>query len=166
MGAGKSSIGRRLAVALKLPFADSDTVIEEETGVSISEIFAEKGEAWFRARERMTIARLLEGPPLVLATGGGGYMNAETRALISLRATSLWLKADLETLLERTARRDTRPLLRQGDPREILRALMDQRYPIYAQADIVIESGGGSQDETVASILAALDSYKHSKAAP
>lgn len=161
MGAGKTSIGRRLAQRLALPFYDSDQVIEEETGVSITEIFADKGEAWFRERERATIARLLEQGRIVLATGGGAYMNAQTRAVIAERALSLWLRADLETLVERTSRRTTRPLLMQGDPREILKRLMDERYGVYAQADLIVDSDAqASHDATVDRIMTLLEKRK------
>jgi len=140
MGAGKSAIGKRLAVRLDLPFVDADAEIEQAAGATIEQIFADYGEAYFRDGERRVIARLLEGGPQVLATGGGSYMNPETRARIKAGAVSLWLKADLPLLLQRVSRRDNRPLLKGGDPKEIMERLMKERYPIYAQADITVES--------------------------
>jgi shikimate kinase len=140
MGAGKSAIGRRLAKRLGLDFVDADKEIEAAAGMSINDIFAEHGEAYFRDGERRVIARLLDGGPIVLATGGGAYMNEETRAEIAGKGMSIWLSAKLEILLERVSRRDTRPLLKTGDPREIMQALMDERYPVYAQADVTVES--------------------------
>lgn len=140
MGAGKSAIGRRLAKRLELDFVDADKEIEAAAGMSINDIFAEHGEAYFRDGERRVIARLLDGGPVVLATGGGAYMNDETRAAIAEKGLSIWLNAKLKVLLERVSRRDTRPLLKTGDPREIMQTLMDERYPVYAQADITVES--------------------------
>jgi len=134
MGAGKSAIGRRLAKRLGLE------EIEAAAGMSINDIFAEHGESYFRDGERRVIARLLDGGPIVLATGGGAYMNGDTRAEIAKKGLSIWLNAKLNILLERVSRRDTRPLLKTGDPREIMQALMDERYPVYAQADIAVES--------------------------
>jgi shikimate kinase len=130
MGVGKSSVGRRLAAALNLPFRDADTEVETAAGRSIPEIFAALGEAAFRDGERRVIARLLEGPPHVLATGGGAFMNPETRALIKAQAISVWLKADLEVLARRVGRKDTRPLLTGKDPMEVLKAQAEVRYPI------------------------------------
>jgi len=140
MGAGKSAIGRRLGKRLGLRFVDADKEIEAAAGKSINEIFADHGEAYFRDGERRVIARLLSEGPIVLATGGGAYMNEATRAEIAEKGVSIWLKADLEVLMERVSRRDTRPLLKAGDPREIMKRLMDERYPVYAGADITIES--------------------------
>lgn len=140
MGAGKSAIGRRLAKRLELDFTDADKEIEAAAGMSINDIFAEHGEDYFRDGERRVIARLLQGGPIVLATGGGAFMNDETRAEVAALGVSIWLRAELDILLERVSRRDTRPLLKTGDPREIMQALMDERYPVYAQADITVES--------------------------
>ncbi|MEZ5925639.1 MAG: shikimate kinase [Hyphomicrobiaceae bacterium] len=140
MGAGKSSIGRRLADRLELPFVDADTAIEEAAGKSITEIFAEHGEEYFRDGERRVIARLLEDGNKVLATGGGAFMSEGTRTLIRERAISIWLRAELPVLLERVKRRSNRPLLRSGDPAAVLQRLMDERYPVYALADIAVES--------------------------
>lgn len=156
MGAGKSCIGQRLAARLGLPFTDADDEIEQAAGCAIPDIFELYGEAAFRDGEKRVIARLLEGPVQVLATGGGAYMNAETRALIAERAISIWLRADLELLLNRTARRGDRPLLAKGDKRAKLERLMAERYPVYAEAEIVVDSANESPDVTVERVLAAL----------
>ena len=133
MGTGKSSIGRRLATLLHLPFVDADEAIEQAAQLSISEIFERHGETAFRDGERRVIARLMVGERKVIATGGGAFINPETRALILAKAITVWLDADIDTLVERTTRKDTRPLLRQGDPREILTRLRDERRPAYAE---------------------------------
>jgi shikimate kinase len=156
MGAGKSSIGRRLATALGVSFRDADAEIEAAAGCTINEIFARYGEDSFREGERRVLARLLSGPPHVLATGGGAFVDPETRERIKRDAISVWLKADLELLLDRVGRRDTRPLLKNGDPRATLERLMKERADIYAEADIAIESGGGPHGEVVKRIVAAL----------
>ncbi|WP_397418186.1 shikimate kinase [Phenylobacterium sp.] len=156
MGVGKSSVGRRLAAALNLPFRDADTEVETAAGRSIPEIFAALGEAAFRDGERRVIARLLEGPPHVLATGGGAFMNPETRALIKAQAISVWLKADLEVLARRVGRKDTRPLLTGKDPMEVLKAQAEVRYPIYAEADITVETGDAAHQVTVNHVLKAI----------
>ena len=156
MGAGKSSIGRRLALALDLPFKDADEEVERAAARSIPEIFEYLGEAAFRDGERRVIARLLDDPPHVLATGGGAFMNAETRALIRQKAISIWLKADLEVLLRRVARRTDRPLLKDGDPRAVLEALSRERDPIYGLADIRVESVETAHQATVQAIIDAL----------
>jgi shikimate kinase len=141
MGAGKTSIGRRLAKILGTPFSDADEEIVAAAGLSIPDIFQLYGEPRFRELERRVIARLLEGGPMVLALGGGAFMDPDTRARIAARAVSVWLRADLETLVARTSRkRGTRPLLERGDPHEILAALMRDRYPVYALADFTIDS--------------------------
>ena len=140
MGAGKTAVGRRLANWLDLPFTDADSEIEQAAGQSIKEIFAEHGEAYFREGERKVIARLLEGGPQVLATGGGAYMSPETRAAIKARGISVWLKADLRVLLKRVGRRDNRPLLSVDDPEAVMKRLMAERNPVYAEADITVES--------------------------
>jgi shikimate kinase len=156
MGAGKTAIGKRLAARLELPFVDTDKEIEQAAGCAIPEIFARFGEPAFRDGERRVIARLLAGPRCVLATGGGAFMDAETRAAVKARGLSVWLKADLDTLVRRTARRTNRPLLSRGDPREILSGLMQQRNPVYAEADIHVQSLEAPPDETTARVLDAL----------
>jgi shikimate kinase len=163
MGVGKSSVGRRLAAALELPFRDADHEVEQAAGRSIPEIFEAMGEAAFRDGERRVIARLLDEPPHVLATGGGAFQNAETRALIKQKAISVWLRADLEVLVRRVARKDNRPLLRGKDPLETLRALAEVRYPNYAQADIVVETGDAPHHVTVEAILDALGRREESQ---
>lgn len=153
MGAGKSCIGRRLAQRLNRCFVDADTEIERAAGCSISDIFAERGEAYFRSGEKRVIQRLLQTPGQVVATGGGAFMDPDTRSAIADAGLSVWLRADLELLVKRTSRRNTRPLLRQGDPREILRRLMDERYPVYALADVTVEVDEGPPDATVDRVL-------------
>ncbi len=165
MGAGKSCVGRRLAKMLGLPFVDADDEIEEAAGCSIPEIFELYGEAEFRDGERRVMARLLDGGPQVLATGGGAFLNPETRATIRERGISVWLRADLETLLARTSRRTDRPLLRNGDPRETLSALIEERYPIYAKADITVDTGDGSSAATARAVLDALRRHLNHAAA-
>lgn len=140
MGAGKSSVGRKLGGRLGLPFVDADTKIEEAAGMSIPDIFETRGEAEFRSGEARVIARLLEGGPQVLATGGGAYMNPDTRALIRTKGVSVWLKADFDVLMKRIKRRTDRPMLKTADPAATLKQLMDVRYPVYAEADITVES--------------------------
>lgn len=157
MGSGKSAVGRRLATALGMAFRDADTEIEAAAGCSVNEIFARYGEPAFRDGERKVVLRLLEGPPLVLATGGGAFVDAETRARIKTKAISIWLKADLDLLTERVSRRQTRPLLNNGNPREVLEKLMRERAPIYSQADITIESDDGPHETIVKRIMAALE---------
>lgn len=159
MGSGKSTVGRRLAKRIGLPFVDSDSEIEQAAGRSISDIFEEFGEAEFRAGERRVMARLLDGEPKVIATGGGAFLDDETRARIKAEAISVWLDADLDVLAARTSRRDTRPLLRGGDPRTILERQARERRPIYAQSDIHVRSGEGPHGEVVEAILDALDNH-------
>ncbi len=156
MGAGKSSIGRRLATRLGLPFRDADTEVEAAAGCTIDEIFARFGEAAFRDGERRVIRRLLAEAPHVLATGGGAFMDPETRGLIRGQGISVWLRADLDVLVARTARRSNRPLLKQADPREVLARLIEVRYPVYAEADIVIDTDESPQDVMVDRVVAAL----------
>jgi shikimate kinase len=164
MGAGKTAVGRRLANRLDLPFIDADTEIEVAAGASVSEIFAEHGEAYFRQGERKVIARLLENGPQVLATGGGAYMNADTRANIKARGLSVWLKADIKVLMKRVGRRDNRPLLAGSDPEKVMKKLMDERYPIYAKADVTVESRDVPHDVIVGAVIEALASKLGCKA--
>jgi shikimate kinase len=159
MGAGKTCIGRRLANRLGLPFVDADSEIEEAAGCTIEEIFERHGEEAFRDGERRVITRLLKQPVQVLATGGGSFMDPRTRSEIRKRAISVWLRADLELLLKRTSRRNNRPLLKHGDPREKLAKLIDERYPVYAQADIVVDSVDGPPETTLERVLSALADY-------
>jgi shikimate kinase len=160
MGVGKSSIGRRLAARLSIPFTDADAEIEKAARMSISDIFARDGEAYFRSGEARVIARLLESGPQALATGGGAFMNADTRALIKLKGVSIWLNAEFDVLLRRTSkRRNDRPLLQTDDPAETLRQLLAAREPTYALADLTVQSREVAHDAIVADILAALDSF-------
>jgi shikimate kinase len=158
MGAGKSCIGKRLASVLGLPFVDADREIEAAAGgCSIPDIFALHGEKVFRDGERRVIQRLLGNPVHVLATGGGAFMDPSTRALVKERGLSVWLKAELEQLLKRVGRRNDRPLLRDVDPREKLTELMNTRYPVYAEADLTVDSADGPPDITVQRVLRALE---------
>lgn len=156
MGAGKTSVGRRLASALELPFVDADNEIEAVADMTVSEIFAKFGEAYFRSGEQRVIARLLEGGQKVLATGGGAWMNAETREKIAAGGVSVWLKADVDVLLRRVRKRGGRPLLATPDPEGTLRRLIDERYPVYALADLSIISRDAPHEQTVADLLEAL----------
>ena len=160
MGAGKSSVGARLAEVLGSRFLDSDAEIETAANLTVPEIFERYGEAHFRAGERRVIARLLGGKPKILATGGGAFMQDETRRLIAGRAVSVWLTAELDLLVSRTAGRKHRPLLNAGDPREILAGLIETRYPVYALADLRVESLPGQTHESMARrIVAALEDH-------
>jgi shikimate kinase len=156
MGAGKTAVGRRLAVKLDLPFTDADSEIELAAGQTVSEIFADYGEPYFRKGESRVIARLLRDGPQVLATGGGAYMDEGTRANIKERGISIWLKAELPVLLHRVRRRDNRPLLASGDPDKVMRDLMKKRYPVYAEADITVESRDVPHELIVADTVEAL----------
>ena len=156
MGAGKTSVGKRLACRLEVPFVDADHEIEKAAGCEIPTIFECYGEAAFRDGERRVIARLLDNPPHVLATGGGAFMNEETRRKIKDNGIAVWLKVDIPTLVERVSRRNNRPLLAKGDPATILRDLAVQRDPFYAEAPITVESGAGPHDAVVESIITAL----------
>ena len=156
MGAGKSSIGKKLAHRLNMAFSDADDEIETAAGMKISEIFERFGEEYFRDGERRVIARLIEGKPMVIATGGGAFINDETRELIRKKALSIWLDADLEILVERVSRRQHRPLLTGKNPRDVLRALGEVRNPIYAQADLHIRTDTSPHAQAVEIILKAL----------
>lgn len=159
MGAGKSTVGRRLADATGRSFFDSDVEIEKAAGLSIADIFSIHGEAEFRRGERKVLERLLDGPPHVLATGGGAYLDPDTRSLLRERAVTVWLNADLETLWKRVSRRDTRPLLKAPDPKGVLQRLFNEREPIYSQADLSVKSVDGPHTATVRDILARLETW-------
>jgi len=156
MGAGKSSIGRKLAQRLNLSFVDADTEIEQAAGMSISEIFAKHGESYFRAGEARVIARLLDGGPQVMATGGGAFMHQQSREAIREKGISIWLKAEYDVLLKRIKRRGDRPLLKTEDPGETLRRLMQERDPFYAEADIVVHSRDVPHEIIIAEIICAV----------
>ena len=160
MGAGKTAVGRRVAQALGMPFVDADAEIEKAAGCSISDIFAVHGEAAFRDGERRVIARLLNDRVQVLSTGGGAFLDPDTRALIRERGISIWLRADLEVLHKRTARRNHRPLLQTGNPRKILADLIERRYPVYAEADLVVDTEDQPVDQTVDKVLRELARYE------
>jgi len=153
MGAGKSTVGRRLAQRLGRRFVDADDEIEAAAGMKIPEIFDRYGEEHFRDGERRVLARLLTDQGMVIATGGGAFMNEETRRLIEENGRSIWLRADLDTLVRRCAKRTDRPLLAGTDPRETLSRLMEVRYPVYAEADHIVESGGDAHDQVVERII-------------
>jgi shikimate kinase len=159
MGVGKSSVGRRLANALGMVFRDADAEVEAAAGRSISDIFSELGEAAFREGERRVIARLLDQPAHVLATGGGAFMNPDTRQLIKSRAVSVWLKTDLEILARRVSRKNTRPLLAGKDPLEVLKAQAEVRYPVYEQSDVIVETGDAPHHQSVDQVIRALCAY-------
>ena len=159
MGAGKSSIGRRLANRLGMSFVDADTEIEQAANQSIPDIFEQYGEAYFRDGERRVIQRLLDGTPKVLATGGGAFIQPETRAAIKANGISIWLKADRDLLLSRVKRRNNRPLLKMGDPAEVLERLISERYPIYAEAEIHVQSRDIAHEAVIDDILVALADY-------
>ncbi len=156
MGVGKSTVGRRLAVRLGLPFADSDAEIETAAGMPVTDIFAQFGEPYFRDGERRVIRRLIDGLPKVIATGGGAFLNGDTRTLILDQAVAIWLHADPTVLADRVRRRDTRPLLRGRDPLQVLGELAAVRDPIYAQAPIHVASNRAPHDATVGAILKAI----------
>jgi shikimate kinase len=156
MGCGKSSIGKRLASRLALPFIDADEEIERVAQKSISEIFADHGETFFRDREAKVIARLLANGPQVLATGGGAFITPETRHKVREAGISIWLRAELPVLMRRVGKRDTRPLLKGGDPEQVMKDLMATRYPIYGEADLTVESRDVPHDAIVSEIVAAL----------
>jgi shikimate kinase len=159
MGAGKSTVGRRLAALLEGDFVDADDAIEDAAQRTIAEIFAEFGEAYFRDGERRVIARLMDDHSGVIATGGGAFVDPGTRALILEKGIAVWIDCDVDTLVERTSRRNNRPLLKDGDPREILSQLLAERGPLYAEAPIRVKSDQGPHAETALAIARALEDY-------
>jgi shikimate kinase len=159
MGAGKSCIGRRLASRVGLSFIDADSEVERAAGCSIAEIFKRYGESAFRDGERRVMARLLNGPPSILAAGGGAFMDTQTRALIRTHAVSVWLRADLDTLASRTTGRSHRPLLNSGNPRDTLANLIEKRYPVYAEADITVDTGLDNPNVTCTRVLTSLEQF-------
>ncbi len=159
MGAGKTSVGRRLAEKLGIPFVDADHEIETAAGKSIAEIFADHGEAYFREGERRVIQRLIGNGAQVLATGGGAYMNDETRARIQDHGISVWLKAPLPLLMKRVMKRQDRPLLKTDDPEAVMRNLIDKRYPVYALADVTVESRDVQHGQMVNDVIRALEQW-------
>ncbi len=165
MGVGKSTVGRRLAARLGLPFADGDDEIEAAAAMSVSDIFSSLGEHEFREGEARVMKRLLQGPPIVLATGGGAMLNAGTRRLLKAHAITVWLRADLAVVATRVQRRDTRPLLRGKDPVQALTAMAEVRYPLYAEADVTVDVGAGAHGESVEAILKALNIWLAAQAA-
>jgi shikimate kinase len=167
MGVGKSSIGRRLGARLGIPFVDADAEIEAAAGMSIADIFARHGEADFRSGEARVIARLLDGGPQVLATGGGAVMNPDTRALIKAKGVSIWLNAELDVLMRRISkRRHERPLLQTADPAATLRELLAAREPVYAQSDLTVQSREGPHEAIVSEIMTALAAFLKASAPP
>ncbi|KAA5598289.1 shikimate kinase [Blastochloris sulfoviridis] len=166
MGAGKSTVGKRLAARLDLPFADADSEIEAAAGMTVAEIFERHGEASFRDGEAKVIRRLVEGEAKVIATGGGAYMRAETRALVGERALTVWLKANFDVLMRRVRRRADRPLLKAPDPEGVMRRLIAERYPVYAEADITVLSRDVPQEVMVEEIIAALAEHLRIGPAP
>ena len=161
MGAGKSSVGVRLADLLDLPFVDADKEIEQAAGCSVQDIFDLYGEAAFRDGERKVIARLLDGPPVVLATGGGAFIDATTRDVIAQKGISVWIRADLDTLVKRTSRKGGRPLLKDRNAREVLENLITERHPVYTGADITVDTDSEPPETTAGKIITALNSHDH-----
>jgi shikimate kinase len=159
MGVGKSTVGRRLAKRLGLPFVDSDAAIEDASGFSAAEVFERYGEQDFRDGERRLVARLVEDEVRVIATGGGAFVDPRTRKLLNERAITVWLDAPVDILAERTSRRDTRPLLRNGDPKGTLERLSEERRPSYEEAHIHVKSGVGAHKDVVETIVRALEDY-------
>jgi len=159
MGVGKTTVGRRLARRLDLPFFDSDEEIETASGRTVAGYFRDHGEDAFRSGERRVIERLLERGPMVLATGGGAFIPEETRKILQAGATTVWLKGDFETIMERVSRKNTRPLLQVADPRARMRELMDARYPIYAEADVTVQIAKGPHIRTVNKVIRNLDRF-------
>lgn len=159
MGAGKTTIGRRLAKRLAIPFRDADHEIEAAANMSVAEIFSQHGEAHFRDGEKKVIARLIEEGSHVLATGGGAWMNEETRSIVTGRGVSVWLKAEFDILMERVRRRSHRPLLQNPDPEGVMRKLIDERYPVYAEADLTVLSRDVPHEAIVGAVIDALEEY-------
>jgi shikimate kinase len=167
MGVGKSSIGRRLAARLGVPFVDADSEIEKAAGMNIADIFARHGEAYFRSGEARVIARLLDGGPQVLATGGGAVMNADTRAAIKAKGVSIWLSAELDVLMRRiNKRKNDRPMLQTADPAATLRELLVAREPAYAQADLTVQSREVPHDAIVSEIMTVLATFLNAPGSP
>ncbi|MBO6717226.1 MAG: shikimate kinase [Rhizobiaceae bacterium] len=165
MGAGKTAIGRRVAAATGLSFADSDQEIEKASRMTVSDLFETYGEAEFRALEQRVIARLLQEGPLVLATGGGAFMNADTREAIANAGISVWLKADIDTLMARVAKKQTRPLLKTADPRGVMEKLMGARYPTYALADVTVTTRDDRREIIADEVIAAIAAHLRGEAA-
>lgn len=159
MGVGKTTVGRRLAKKLDLPFFDSDDEIEKGSGRTVAGYFKDHGEAAFRAGERRVISRLLDGTPIILATGGGAFIPEETRKILNANALTVWLKGDFDTIMERVSRKNTRPLLMVDDPAAKMRQLMDERYPVYAQAHITVEIAKGPHARTVNKVVTAIKNH-------
>lgn len=159
MGVGKTTVGRRLAKKLELPFYDSDDEIEHASGRTVAGYFRDHGEKAFREGEKRVITRLLDGRPIVLATGGGAFIPEDTREVLLENAVTVWLKGDFETIMERVSRKDTRPLLQVADPRARMKELMDVRYPIYAKAHITVPIASGPHHRTVNKVIRALNKY-------
>ncbi|AQS40729.1 MAG: Shikimate kinase [Candidatus Tokpelaia hoelldobleri] len=159
MGAGKSTIGKRLAAMLDLRFCDADHEIEAASQMTITELFASYGEEEFRALERRVISRLLKDGPVVLATGGGAFINKEIRDVIKAKGISIWLNADIDVLMERVSRKNTRPLLQTENPRAVMQKLMDERYPVYATADLAVESRNTQRDRIARNVIKAVSLY-------
>lgn len=156
MGAGKTAIGRRVASALDLPFTDSDQEIETVSRMTIPELFERYGEAEFRALEQRVILRVLENGPQILSTGGGAFMNAQTRAAIAAHGLSVWLKADIDILMDRVSKKQNRPLLKNADPRGTLEKLMQERYPVYAEANLTVPTREERKEVIAAEVIEAL----------
>ena len=165
MGAGKTSVGKRLAAALGLPFRDGDDEIEKSAGLTVPEIFELYGEERFREGERRVMQRLLDAPPHVLATGGGAFMDPQTRAAVKAQAISVWLKADIDVLARRVSRKEGRPLLAGKNPRDVLAGLEAVRGPVYAEADVIVESGDKPHHATVQAIIDAIEAHMNGQAA-